>query len=263
MAKFAPVVPLSIVESMWHTGILGDYHLLLAHDVVSSPEAEDGYSKYFYYRMRSMHPKATIIMDNSVVELGEAFDFEHCFNAAVLVQADYLVAADAFLESKLTLARSAIFADDFRHMRDHGSIGLMGVVQGRTLEECMVCAEYYAHDELFRGIAVPRCLTPVLGSRMSVLLEIQRRLAGRFDCVHMLGFSDDLVDDIACARLPFVNGIDSAAPIRGALKGIQVQLPHTDFGPRGDFWQTTYQQGWDALAAITDNVNTVRQLIDV
>ena len=262
MSKFAPVVPMPVARVLWDADYLGGYHLLLAHDVVSSPTIQAAYQQLYGYDVPRKFQDSCVIMDNSVVELGETFNFEDCLTAANTVNADYLVAADCFLDHVATMKRSTEFLNKFAAQVEFAAkLKLMGVVQGSTLDECMECAGMYARNTWFGAIAVPRCLTPVLGSRMQVLMQIQKRFAGRFKNIHMLGFSDNLIDDVCCARLPFVSGIDSAAPIRGALQGIKFQLPVTDFGPRGNFWLTGGMQAEAALPTIIDNLSTVRQLI--
>jgi hypothetical protein len=107
MARFAPVVPLAVAQALKNANLLGTYHLLLAHDTLAHPEA--------YREMYGAHalpvsddPKC-VIMDNSVVELGEAMPFEQVQAAADIVDADFIVAADAFLEAEITIRRAELF----------------------------------------------------------------------------------------------------------------------------------------------------------
>lgn len=264
MSRFAPVCPLPVAEALWGMGLLGDYHLLLAHDVLV-PTNSDEYRSLYSDRMRAKFKDTVVIMDNSVVELGHAMPFEQVSRAAQICDADYIVAQDSFLDKVATLEAARAFYAEACTSKGRGlyTPPLMGVVQGRNVRECLDVADYYAGSELFRGIAVPRCLTPVLGSRIPLLLELYKRHASRFDCWHLLGFSEDIFDDLAAARLPFVSGIDSAAPVRGSLAKHKVTLPYCDFGPRGRFWESTHYQTMESHAYMRYNLQLLRSLITI
>lgn len=264
MSLFAPVVPLPIAQILHRQGQLGDYHLLLAHDV--TPKNMEEYQELYYSRMLEAYPLATVIMDNSVVELGSALTFERVLFAANAVFADYMVAPDLFLEKGTTIERSKAFVDEMqKHTQaSNGSRipSLMGVVQGKTIAECMECAAYFAGEELFEAISIPRCLTPVLGSRMELAYLLYDHYPDRFNLWHLLGFSDDLFDDLSCARLPFINGIDSAVPIRAALKDQLLSLnTKQDFGPRGDYWESSRIDALAHVECIQYNLEFVRSRI--
>lgn len=263
MSRFAPVVPLNVADALWHMGLLGSYHLLLAHDVLH-PGNPSKYHEIYHDRVRIKYKDAIVIMDNSLVELGAAMDFEDCRQAAEVVRADYIVSADAFLDADLTIQRSIKFVEAWRQARVDRKYcpPLMGVVQGTTLQECMRVAGFFAHDPAFGGISVPRVITAGLGSRTPLLIEINKYYPDRFRCIHLLGFSDNNLDDICSARLPFVSGIDSAAPIRGGLNGIKFELPNTDFGKRGNYWACGLLQAMHAEEGIRHNLNAVRNNID-
>lgn len=264
MARFAPVVPLAVADALWDMNLLGNYHLLLAHDVLAHPGL---YKSLYSTLLRATDfgeaGSSVVIMDNSVVELGNAMTFHEVLNAARIVDADYIVAADSFLESRLTIERGIQFADQANaaHHDEFGGVAvpsLMGVVQGRTIKECMDCAEAYADHHMFESIGIPRCLVPVLGSRTRLTLKLYERYADRFEHWHLLGLSEDLLDDVCTARLPMIHGIDSAAPIRGAMNGVVFDINGSDFGPRGDFWQASNLQAWNAEEQIRTNLELIR-----
>lgn len=75
-------------------------------------------------------------------------------------------------------------------------------------------------------------------------MAIQQSAAMKsFQGFHLLGFSDNVLDDIGCARVPWINGIDSAVLARAGLAGLGIDLCDFDWsnkvGPRGDFWEQT------------------------
>ena len=244
MARYAPVVPLDIAEGMLHHSqgdILGGYHLLLAHDVILRP------AKYrLLYgpdsAVRRRHPDSFIIMDNSIVELGESVTIGQLLDACEIVRPDCLVIPDCMGAGEKTRQRFYSFIHEWssiaRVRRAESSYcpELMGVLQGNGVEDVMNTYLHMSESCCVMWYAVPRVYAQMYGSRM----EVVTRLSGLVDGIHLLGFSDDLLDDVSCARMPHVMGIDSAVPVRAAMQKQQLNLNHNeDYGKRGDFWERT------------------------
>jgi hypothetical protein len=137
---------------------------------------------------------------------------------------------------------------------------LVGVIQGKGLRECMILAEFYANEPIFEGIAIPRCLTPIFGSRQRIAVEIHERWPDRFKLWHLLGFSDNIMDDFATAKLPWIDGIDSAVPIRGGIQERPFTLPDYDVGPRGQYWNTAFLRSKQS-EIISSNIAAVEHFI--
>ena len=233
MAKFAPVAPAKVVSYL-SPGACGDYHLLLAHDVASKENIQD--YRTFFGRHRNM----TIIMDNSVIETGNAVDLKIVRQACMAVDTTSVVLPDVLLDGKATVESCqkaleewpATFSDLFGHRTDRG---FMIVPQGKTLQEFAWCASQFADNPLINFWGIPRNLVGYHGSREKAIdiahaLNPTRR-------IHLLGFSDDICDDVICAKDRRVEGIDSAVPLRAGSLGIELQF-NTDMLPRGDWWNT-------------------------
>lgn len=249
MARYAPVVPLEIARYLKDIKLLGDYHLLLAHDILERPrEYQDVYSDI---------PNVTIILDNSIIELGKPLDMDSLLRAAEIIKPRYLVIPDVMGDADATLAEAEMFT---RSMTRCGSkIPLMAVVHGKTKMEAFQCARFLKMMLGVGALSVPRVLTQLLGTRMEVVNEIVRKYP--YLALHLLGFSDDLLDDIACARVPGVMGIDSAVPVRGALQHKIITLDSTyNVGPRGAFWSQTVPDE-DTGTYVIANVVRVRSWI--
>jgi hypothetical protein len=238
MAKFAPVVPIQIAEQLQgktkEDDIFGDYHLILAHDVLANPE---GY-KRVYDRVRERFPESFIILDNSIVELGTAMEMEALLEANRIVQPDCIVIPDAMGDGEETRRLAKKFCDDYYRYTNAmiKPTPLMGVLQGGDVQDCLATYSTYTSLISVQHISVPRIIAQKQGSRVPLLVRLSNMWA--FRSVHMLGFSDDLLDDISCARMPIVRGIDSAVPIRAGMNMIDITLSHNrDYGPRADYWE--------------------------
>lgn len=228
-AQFAPVLPLSIAEAL-QSHHLGDYHLLLAHDVLKNPAA-------YKWQYAS---KAIKIMDNSLIELGYAMEIRDVVEAANTVGAQFVVLPDKLKDAVWTEEATKAARVEFEMLESHKTAGIlpMPVLQGMYHMECNYLLETWA-SEGYKAVAIPRILVEVFGSRKDA---IHKAIEYGFKYIHLLGFSENLQDDVDCARIPGVMGIDSAVPIRLGLQKKTISLDkYVDPGPRGDYWDNPMQ----------------------
>lgn len=232
VSRFAPVCPPQVLEGLksYGRGILGSYHLLLAHDVAARPQ--------LYKNL--LQGNNTVIMDNSLIELGFPVDRDTMQAALNTVHADIIVLPDVIMDMDQTIRMSCDYADEyFPYLKDGQKF--MAVPQGETMEELKQCAWELSQLPGVHYYGVGRYMTAMLGSRKDFLnwLYITMRkdetVHERF--IHLLGFSDDFADDLACAGKLGVMGIDSAAPIReGQLGNLMQRHPTSEHSKRGKTW---------------------------
>jgi hypothetical protein len=251
------------VELQVGVDMFGSYHLPLAHDVLAN---RDEYRNLFN-RVRAWYPDAFIILDNSVVELGGAVKIDDLLSAASVVMASCVAIPDVIGKGKATRELCDEFFHDLTHQARASIPDFMGVVQGENMEECLKTARLYVKYGV-KYISVPRVVTKQQGSRMPLLQElIRQRLV--FNGIHLMGFSDNVLDDVACCKLPCVMGIDSAVPIRAGLTHVSMEGALIGWeswskalGPRGDFWNTPIDERWVlAMPQICENLTTFRRWI--
>lgn len=247
MSRFAPVAPIQLMEELLNAGAhhLGNYHLLLAHDVVGKHEPH--YEAVFgELRRRLSH---TIIMDNSVVELGEAVELSMIIEAAHIVKAHVLCIPDGYGSGGRTTALLNKHANKLSDLH----MDIMFIPQGPGLDEFVKCMESSLVFPFITWWGIPRIAVDWIGTRTS-LIELAKILAPNRQ-IHMLGFSNDVIDDFRCLRrFPDVQGIDSAVPLRAGQKSDLFRLSNSDYGKRGDFWENPGK-----LTSITkENLRNVR-----
>lgn len=239
MAKFAPVCPAHIAKGLEEDRALGNYHLLLAHDILKHPEE---YRKLF----NSMN--GVKILDNSVIELGAAVDIKVIAEAAAVVCANVIVLPDILLDGKQTVIDCKKAYVEWRPILDKAlgssNWSYMIVPQGKTRAEFAECAEAFADLAYIGWWGIPRNYNiHGLGSRRDAI-DICTAIDPQNE-IHLLGFSDDIVDDVLSACKDEVSGIDSAVPIRAASAGMRMSMNLPELGKRGDWWddpKTTYDQ---------------------
>ena len=262
MAKFAPVVPVNLAAAMRDRGLLGDYHLLLAHNVVEYPLAYEN-----VYRDKTLETDANfIIMDNSVIELGTSVSVEILQEACEIVDANVLALPDVILDGIETFASSIKAFEDWSDKIDFTDITPMIIPQGKTISEWTCNLVRFAEHPISKVccVGIPRNVKERLKtSRSTAVTSVQEILpdAG----IHLLGFSDSLQDDLYTLRThPSVSGIDSTVPIR---QKFLMNLQQHDPGPRGTWWKYMEQIGVDKLThdewrCIEFNLDFIRRHIE-
>lgn len=222
MAKFAPVCPARILDQM-SSYACGNYHLLLAHDVAADSDA---------YREALVGLNvATIIMDNSVIELGSSVDLGVIKKASQAVKCTSIVLPDVLLDAHATVESCKQALQTWPSTL--GDANFMIVPQGKTIQEWAWCAQQFASEPKVNMWGIPRNLVGQIGSRRDAI-EIAHALNSERR-IHLLGFSEDHCDDVICAKNPKVEGIDSAVPLRLASYGEAISFKACD-RPRGDWW---------------------------
>jgi hypothetical protein len=232
MTRFAPVAPPQLLRSLKEYGdsVLGFYHLLLAHDVVSRP---DDY--------RNLIPKGSVvIMDNSVIELGSPVSAETMKEAISIVPTDVVVLPDVIGDMKATIELSCKTAEQYLDvMPNNGTRPVfMAVPQGSTPYEVQDCAEGLAEINNLGMWGVGRYITQRFGTRR-YMVDFLNHTPWLPRCpIHLLGFSDNFRDDMDCAGIDNVRGIDSAVPLRMGQGYNTIRPYQTYHTPRGSWWET-------------------------
>ena len=232
MNEFAAVAPLRLLQEMWNVGgpkLFGNYHLVLAHDVLANPY---GYESLFE-KVRHVLPEVFVILDNSLIELGSAMDTNALGRAANYVNANTIVLPDVLGAFQDTMELSSVAAEK---LSDYGFDSFMGVVQGQDYGEYMMCASRLRKLPGVKYLAIPRILANKQRTRMRLLRDIVNAYrAFEEPFIHLLGMSQFPADDINCARHPMVMGIDSANPLVLGYRG--QEWPDGGHVGRGRYWK--------------------------
>lgn len=245
---FSPVAPVHILQQLSDRNELGYYHLVLAHDVL------DRASEFRRLFRNTPNKWSTILVDNSVIELGHPVEPRMIVDAcnvfrSVGVHTVVPILPDELLDCKGTIK---VATEALNAWCGHKIPGpYMFVPQGRTMPELIECAEALACEPEIGWIGVARNLTGLFGTRWDATMVLKILYP---KCkFHMLGFSDKLVDDMMCTRLPGIEGIDSAVPVR---IDIPISLhPNEIYPPRGNWWNEVQELSDTAR----NNIRTVRK----
>lgn len=198
--SFAPVGPLMALRRLAEADLFDGYHLLIAPMIIKQMSA-------FRHFFTEDYPGQTIIVDNGVVELGYPLEPVQLYQAVRTVGATVVVVPDTIDDGKMTVKQARVAIPAYRQLDPETK--LLGVAQGKTLEECIACARALV-EEGVDWLAASKYSTVNLGSRINLVEAL-----GEFGLpIHVLGFSDNLMDDVLAATAhPMVQGIDSGMPV--------------------------------------------------
>jgi hypothetical protein len=253
MSSFAPIAPVECLLEMKKANMLGGYLLLLAHEVVQNERKYKELLEGF---------NGTIIMDNSLIELGKPVSGDIMFRALEVTNANYAVLPDKLFGCAETIEASTTAARQWRYAGV--TADFMIVAQGNNVMERVECVREISRkagiNEIFVGI--PRAIVKTEGSRIPTVTALRTQLNAN---IHLLGFSANYYDDIVCARLHHIMGIDSATPIRLGWEHKKICSPMSEWAasedvelPREEFFKQcnkfTYQMAYNvgAVAAAID-----------
>lgn len=239
--RFAPVAPPHILMDMFQRDprhLFGPYHLFLAHLTV---EREQEFQELLacYEAVLPFDP-LTIIMDNSIVELGGVVPtkvmkqaVEICQNRNVARGSTHHhkiipvlpdVMGDTVSTIDVVVDAYPVWMKEVPH--DHG---FMIVAQGTNWDEFtrLIDCFFVHHKEEYEDITwvgIPRKIQQTWGdATRRHAVEYVQTVAPQAK-IHLLGFSDSIWDDVICAQMG-VEGIDSAVPLRYPSKLTPMSIP--------------------------------------
>ena len=251
VVRFSPVGPIGLLEGLKELGILGDYLLLLAHEVNKTPKR--------YMELLKGAQSTYIILDNGVIELGQAVELGQMTAARDIIRdargwaPDMIVLPDVFDDMEGTITNAYFFHDIYMQNFEN----LMAIPHGKTWAQFMLCTQKLATLEGIKMWGIPRILQRNLGTRSWAChyATLQSRLP-----IHLLGFSGNTRDDI-CTCWGDSIGIDSSLPlVLGQLELDLKALLEPGFHVRGA------ESFWSSQEPITDQtqrlLHSVRRLIN-
>lgn len=216
---YSPIAPISVLEELAAFKLLPNYLLILAHEVVEEPLRWGKLLEKFH---------GTIILDNSLIELGAPCDPEMLLEAARVTFPSFMVLPDKLLDKDGTLAGTLEAAQTWAQKAPLET-GFMVVPQGKDINELLDCAVAYTNAKFNRHImfGVPRIITNKIPN------ATRSRVCGMLGAfgkpIHLLGMSENFIDDIRCFRAcKQVVGIDSATPVRAGWEESYYSYEHVN-----------------------------------
>ena len=167
--------PISILD---HSRHYNDYDYALVHLFETHPE-------YYTFFKSSLSLGREVILDNSIFELGTAFDSEKFAGYIYELKPTYYIVPDVLEEGKATMTSFWSFITKYEDLP-----GLkVGVVQGKTYDELIACYEFMVGYADYIAISFDYSYYQIIGRATNYNPErakLERMCDGRQKLINML-----------------------------------------------------------------------------
>lgn len=227
--KISHEVPLNILEVSRN---FNHYDYCLPHLL-------DKYEKYKEYFLDAKKQGRYIIMDNSLHELGEAYDTNRLLYWIEALKPDEFIVPDVWEEAGKSIDNAA----EWSKIKLPKDTLKVAVVQAKNIDEAETC--YKAYGALgYRKIAfsygakyyselVPhptRAIATALGRVQVISTLYNNDVISKHDRVHLLGCAVPQ-EFIYYKNMPFIETIDTSNPIMAGIEGIKYNVWGLDEKP--------------------------------
>ncbi len=219
MVKVSHETPLCLLDD---SRLFNDYDYCLPHLL----DQEQGYQDYF---LTSVSQGRYIIMDNSLHELGHAYDEDRLMYWISVIRPNEFIVPDVWQDRD----KSVVNARKWAQIKLPLGVEKVAVVQATTLHEAATCYQTYkdlgykkiafSYGASYYNDVVPHP-NPNLGKaigRISVISALHKmKVIEDKDRVHLLGCQ--VPQEFGWYRgFPFIESIDTSNPVMAALEGLR------------------------------------------
>lgn len=216
--------PISILD---HSRNYNDYDYALVH-------LFDTHPKYYNFFKSSLNLGREVMLDNSIFELGTAFDSEKFADYVRELKPTYYIIPDVLEECDATITSYYHFTQDYQMLP-----GLkVGVVQGKTYDELVKCYKFMSECADYIAISFDYSYYQIVGKSTSmdpIQAKLERMCNGRQKFIdmliadgiwdwqkphHLLGNSLP-IEMIHYKHITNIRSVDTSNPIIAAIKGIR------------------------------------------
>lgn len=238
--KFAVICPIPMLHKY---AVVSDYHMALTHLVLQSTDYAN-----FYKERRERGDY--VILDNSLIELGEAAEIETVLKAAEIIKPNEVILPDCFRDGKRTLE----MIDDAFHWygKEFAKYKCMAVPQGKCYIEWLTCHDILVQYPEIHTIGIPKVTSSfpdLISGRYDLCCKLNN---GKYEPTkeyHLLGVWNNPYPEISgISAYKWVRGVDTVLPVLMGTMGIAfndidgmlVERPqravdfHSDFDPFPD-----------------------------
>ncbi len=198
--------------------------MCLAHRVLEDEDYRD------FYREQAEKKGITVIMDNSMWELGMPMELENLYEACALIDPLELILPDAFGSSDDTIMMTEQFLGSANvHNGLPWSYNFV-VPHGKDREDWIKCFDYFNNQEYAHVIGIPKILDDMWlpGGRLGALMFLERTGRIKQDReYHCLGIRTDPIEILLLSQFSWIRSLDTALPLHAGIRGIQFDA---DFG---------------------------------
>ena len=221
MFKISHELPINLLDRSFE---INDYEYCLPHLLDQNKE-----NKHHFYKAKELG--RYIIMDNSLHELGEAYDTDRLLYWVRELEPDEFIVPDVWQDKTATLVNAKSWMRNYK-LPDNTT--KVAVVQAKSYGEAYECYNILQFHQGYKKIAFSYGAdwyadefphpNPLVGKMMGRIMAISKmyksKLIGDTDRVHLLGCA--LPQEFGYyANFPFIESVDTSNPIIHGLQGVR------------------------------------------
>ena len=221
MVKVSHELPINMLNRSYD---INDYEYCLPHLLDQNEE----YKNHFY---KAKKDGRYIIMDNSLHELGEAYDTDRLLYWIEELEPDEFIVPDVWQNKTSTLVNAKYWMKNYKLPKNTTKVA---VVQAQNYGEACECYDILQFHQGYKKIAFSYGAdwyakefphpNPLVGKMMGRILTISKMyksgLISKSDRIHLLGCA--LPQEFRYYKdFPFIESIDTSNPIIHGLEGIR------------------------------------------
>jgi len=222
--KISHEVPFCLLEKSRE---FNDFDYLLPHLMDENEEYRN-----FFYESKKMG--RYIVMDNSLHELGEAYNSERLMHWVNEIKPNEFIVPDVWEDYAASVRNSKQWAQ----IELPEGVMKVAVVQAKNIHEAIICTQAYK-DLGYKKIAYSygasyyndicphpnKDLGKAIGRYMVIYELYRQNVLSMFDRVHLLGTASPIEFGMY-KNMPFIESIDTSNPIMAAIG----EIPYTKMG---------------------------------
>ncbi len=213
-----------------------DYDYFLVHMFESQHNTRN--YEYMSKFLKTRNSGRETILDNSIFELGTAYDSEKYIQWIKGLMPTYFIVPDVLNDANGTVQNFIEFMNKFGDQIPEES-SVIGVCQGQTMEELLLCYDFM-HDHCdkvalsYDSVAYDdnKDLTKYAVGRQTLVREIYRRYDLNARPLHLLGCGNPGLEGYILNFNPghaIIDSIDTSAPVMLALNDMIIEDTFDDY----------------------------------
>ena len=137
LMKVSHESPISLLEQ---SRKYNDFDYALVHLFERHP------AYYNFFKASRETYNREVLLDNSIFELGKAFDSDKFYEAALDLKPNMLIAPDVLENANETVSSYISFSDKARQLKNTFTTKIIGAVQGQSWHDLLNCYKFMAAD---------------------------------------------------------------------------------------------------------------------
>jgi len=141
--KVSHEIPISLLEESKN---FNDFDYCLVHLLYQNAGSPEQLDYYTYYKFARSLYNREVLLDNSIFELGKAFDPEKFYDSIISLQPNMFIVPDVLEDSQATMVSFKGFRENIKSIKNEFTTRSIGAVQGKTWQDLKTCYKFLSYE---------------------------------------------------------------------------------------------------------------------